>query len=84
MRLLVEERLGNVGFVSARSVEVVVKRRVWGALNACPRAILWRQGRHTDPNEGSWNNVRFIVAALWHESSCHLCPEVRDYQRLLA
>ena len=51
----------------ARSVEVVVKRRVWEALNACARAILWRQGRHTDPNEGSWNNVRFIVAAKWHE-----------------
>ena len=79
MRLPVAEGLGDVGFVSARSVEVVVKRRVCGALNACTRANLWRQGRHIDPNEGSWDNERFIVAASWHESSYDLRAEVRDY-----
>ena len=49
--------------MSARSWEVVVKRRFLGFENrgsACAWAILWRQGRHTDPNGGSWNSERFM------------------------
>ena len=44
------------GSVSARSWEVVVKRRFRGIGNdvhARAWAIRWRQGRHTDPIEGS-------------------------------
>lgn len=44
------------GSVSARSWEVVVKRRFVGVGNdvhARAWAIRWRQGQHTDPIEGS-------------------------------
>ena len=53
--------------VSARLGEVVVERRFWAIRDGrsfCARAILCRQGRHADPNEGNWNSVRFMAAAL--------------------
>ena len=55
------------GSVSARSWEVVVKRRFGGIGNdvhARAWPIRWRQGRHTDPIEGSWNSERFMVAGI--------------------
>ena len=61
------EALEDVGVVSARKWVVVVRERfggIWKEGNACARAILWRQGRQTDPNEGSWNSERFMIAGL--------------------
>lgn len=69
-RLPVAEVDEGGGLVSARLGEGVVERRFWAIRNGgifCARAILCRQGRHTDPNEDNWNSVRFMAAALYIE-----------------
>lgn len=74
-RLPVGEVEEDVGFVSARTWEVVIRRRlggVWNGGDACARAMFWRQGRHTDPIDGNWNSERFMVAALCHERAALL------------